>query len=68
MPQPHSAPKPAVRDAKAGIPSMLDAQREMIAKRIADAPAAWLSIPMWGRVFTTTRKLLRIHHRGWSGR
>ena len=32
----------------------------MLAKRIADAPAMWISIPMWGRVFTTYRKLLRL--------
>ena len=32
----------------------------MLAKRIADAPAMWISIPMWGRVFTAYRKLLRL--------
>ena len=32
----------------------------MLAKRIADAPATWISIPMWGRVFVTGRRLLGI--------
>jgi hypothetical protein len=35
----------------------------MLAKRIADAPATWISIPMWGRVFVATRKLLRLDRR-----
>ncbi len=32
----------------------------MLAQRIADAPAMWISIPMWGRVFVFTRRLLRL--------
>jgi len=43
------------RDRFAGL---IATEREVLAKRIADAPAAWMSIAMWGRVFTTGRKLL----------
>jgi hypothetical protein len=40
----------------------------MLAKRIADAPAAWISIPMWGRVFVMGRRLLGIDRRAGKGR
>ena len=42
------------------LPGLLATEREMLAKRIADAPAMWISIPMWGRVFNAYRKLFRL--------
>jgi hypothetical protein len=72
MPAPPD-PSPAVTESRRPDPSqavtesrrpdlqaLLASEREMLAKRIADAPAAWISIPMWGRVFMTTRRLLRL--------
>jgi len=47
---------------------LIASERDMLAKRIADAPAAWISIPMWGRVFVMGRRLLGIDRRAGKGR
>ena len=70
MPAPPKPPDTSVEARKNGLPGLLATEREMLAKRIADAPAMWISIPMWGRVFNAYRKLLRLdrgsddHHPG----
>ena len=58
MPAPPKPPDTSVEARKNGLPGLLATEREMLAKRIADAPAMWISIPMWGRVFNAYRKLL----------
>ena len=64
MPAPPKPPPETTSNKNAnGLPGLLASERDMLAKRIADAPASWISIPMWGRVFTTTRKLLRLDRR-----
>jgi hypothetical protein len=60
MPAPPKAPDTSVEARRDGLPALLATEREMLAKRIADAPAMWISIPMWGRVFNAYRKLLRL--------
>ena len=50
-------------EERASLAGLFATEREILAKRIADAPAAWISIPMWGRVFTTGRKLLGLDRR-----
>lgn len=60
MPAPHSAPEPMSESNRSGLQSLLANERDMLAKRIADAPATWISIPMWGRVFVAGRRLLRL--------
>jgi hypothetical protein len=51
-------------DSREGLQSLFASEREMLAKRIADAPAAWISIPMWGRVFRAWRRLIELPRRG----
>ena len=64
MPAPPKKPEDAVSEAnRAGLAGLFATERDILAKRIADAPAAWISIPMWGRVFTTGRKLLGMDRR-----
>ena len=63
MPAPPKPPDTTVEAAQDGLPGLLATEREMLAKRIADAPATWISIPMWGRVFNAYRKLFRLDHR-----
>ena len=61
MPAPPKPPADTSTEAgRNGLPGLLATERDMLAKRIADAPATWISIPMWGRVFTTYRRLLRL--------
>jgi hypothetical protein len=60
MPAPHSSPDQVSESNRSGLQSLLANERDMLAKRIADAPAAWISIPMWGRVFVAGRRLLRL--------
>ena len=60
MPAPPKPPDTSAEARKNGLPGLISTEREMLAKRIADAPAMWISIPMWGRVFTTYRRLLRL--------
>jgi hypothetical protein len=60
MPAPPKPPETSTEAGRDGLAGLLASEREMLAKRIADAPATWISIPMWGRVFVTTRKLLRL--------
>jgi hypothetical protein len=60
MPAPPKAPETSAEARRNGLPGLIATEREMLAKRIADAPAMWISIPMWGRVFTAYRKLLRL--------
>ena len=67
MPAPPVASKPP-EPRPPGRAAMIAAQREMLAKRIADAPAAWISIPMWGRVFRIVRKVFGIGHEAGSKR
>ena len=57
----------AARD-RAGLQGLIATERDMLAKRIADAPAAWISSPMWGRVFVMGRRLLGIDRRAGKGR
>ena len=64
MPAPPKPPEDTTTKAgRDGLPGLLATEREMLAKRIADAPATWISIPMWGRVFNAYRKLFRLDHR-----
>ena len=63
MPAPHNPPPTAIESRRSDLQSLIATEREMLAKRIADAPAAWISIPMWGRVFVTTRRLLGLDRR-----
>ena len=63
MPAPPKPPDTSVEERTNGLPGLLATEREMLAKRIADAPAMWISIPMWGRVFNAYRKLFRLDHR-----
>jgi len=63
MPAPPKPPETSTEASRDGLAGLLASEREMLAKRIADAPATWISIPMWGRVFVTTRKLLRLDRR-----
>ena len=63
MPAPPKPPDTSAEARKDGLPGLLATEREMLAKRIADAPATWISIPMWGRVFNAYRKLFRLDHR-----
>ena len=60
MPAPPKPPDDSAEARKTGLPGLLATERDMLAKRIADAPAMWISIPMWGRVFNAYRKLLRL--------
>jgi hypothetical protein len=43
-------------------------QREILAKRVADAPAQWMCIPAWARLFSETRRLLGYERRSGTGR
>ena len=43
-------------------------QREILAKRVADAPALWMSIPAWARLFSEARRLLGFERRSAKGR
>jgi hypothetical protein len=43
-------------------------QREILAKRVADAPALWMSIPAWARLFSEARRLLGFERRSVKGR
>jgi hypothetical protein len=43
-------------------------QREILAKRVADAPAQVMCIPAWARVFSEARRLLGYERRGRTGR
>lgn len=63
MPAPPKPPEATTEAGPNGLGGLLATQREILAKRIADAPALWISIPMWGRVFVFTRKLLGIDRR-----
>jgi hypothetical protein len=63
MPAPPKPPADASPETRAGLAGLFATERDMLAKRIADAPAAWISIPMWGRVFTIGRKLLGLDRR-----
>jgi hypothetical protein len=56
MPAPPNPPNATVDSARSGLQGLLATEREVLAKRIADAPAAWISIPMWGRVFVPLRR------------
>jgi hypothetical protein len=60
MPAPPNTNKPTVDSTRSGLQGLFATEREMLAKRIADAPAAWISIPMWGRVFVPLRRLLML--------
>ena len=60
MPAPPKPPEETTETGRDGFAGLLATEREMLAKRIADAPAMWISIPMWGRVFTAYRKLFRL--------
>jgi hypothetical protein len=63
MPAPPKPPDQALsKEARAGFAGLVSTEREMLAKRIADAPAAWISIPMWGRVFRVVRKVFGVGH------
>jgi hypothetical protein len=64
MPAPPNNPTQSVVESDRSLQALLAKEREMLAKRIADAPAAWISIPMWGRVFVITRRLLRLDRKG----
>jgi hypothetical protein len=66
MPAPRDPSKAVVESRRPDLQALIANERDMLAKRIADAPAAWISIPMWGRVFVTTRRLLGLDRR--SGR
>jgi hypothetical protein len=63
MPAPPKPPEDTSAETRSGLAGLFATERDMLAKRIADAPAAWISIPMWGRVFTTGRKLLGLDRR-----
>jgi hypothetical protein len=63
MPAPPKPPESTTVANREGLAGLLATERDMLAKRIADAPAAWISIPMWGKVFTAGRKLLRLDRR-----
>lgn len=63
MAAPPKAPEPTTTEGR-NFAALIATEREMLAKRIADAPAAWISIPMWGRVFTAGRRLLGREHHG----
>jgi hypothetical protein len=67
MPAPPN-PQKAADERRPGLQGLLASERDMLAKRIADAPAAWISIPMWGRVFVTGRRLLGLDRRWGKGR
>jgi|HubBroStandDraft_6_1064221.scaffolds.fasta_scaffold2678171_1 hypothetical protein len=43
-------------------------QRQILAKRVADAPALWMSIPAWARLFSEARRLLGFERRSAKGR
>lgn len=43
-------------------------QREILAKRVADAPALWMSIPAWARLFSEARRVLGYERRSAKGR
>lgn len=60
---PNTSARVTVEERQRGLQGLFATEREILAKRIADAPAAWISIPMWGRVFTTGRKLLGLDRR-----
>lgn len=63
MPAPTNPTHTEVAPRPAGLQALIANERQMLAKRIADAPAAWISIPMWGRFFVTTRRLLGLDRR-----
>jgi hypothetical protein len=63
MPAPPKPTQSLVKSDGSDLQALLAKERDMLAKRIADAPAAWISIPMWGRVFVTTRRLLGVDRR-----
>jgi hypothetical protein len=58
-----AAPPQNAESNERSLAGLFATERDMLAKRIADAPAAWISIPMWGRVFTIGRKLLGLDRR-----
>lgn len=63
MPAPVKPPAESVSsEARAGFAGLVSTERDMLAKRIADAPASWISIPMWGRFFRIVRKVFGIGH------
>jgi hypothetical protein len=62
------ADQPISDDPQRGLKTLLATEREMLAKRIADAPTAWISIPMWGRVFRAWRRLIELPRRGGAHR
>jgi hypothetical protein len=66
MPAPPNPSQSVVEANRRDLQTLLATERDMLAKRIADVPAAWISIPTWGRVFVATRRLLGLDRR--SGR
>lgn len=66
MPAPPKPPTKLAEERSERLSGLLAAERELLATRIADAPAAWISIPMWGKVFTTGRRLLGLDRRARS--
>jgi hypothetical protein len=68
MPAPPKAPESTELEKRDGLAGLFATERDILAKRIADAPAAWISIPMWGRVWVNGRKLLGLDRRHRSAR
>jgi hypothetical protein len=57
MAKPHT---PTESEQRPGFASLVSEQRDILAKRVADAPAIWISIPTWGRLWVNGRRLLRL--------
>jgi hypothetical protein len=63
MTAPPKAADSNASEERGSLVGLFATERDILAKRIADAPAMWISIPMWGRVFTIGRKLLGLDRR-----
>ena len=55
MTKPHT---PTEAEKRPGFAGLVSEQRDILAKRVADAPAIWISIPTWGRLWVNGRRLL----------
>jgi hypothetical protein len=51
-----------------GLPGVVATQRKLVAKRLTNTPAVWMSVPTWGRLWVNGRRLLGLDRRAGKGR
>jgi hypothetical protein len=60
-------PQRQLRD-RPGFAGVLATQRKIVAKRLTNTPAIWMSVPTWGRLWVNGRRLLGLDRRMGKGR